>query len=237
MTDDQAIVDKTIFEKILWKKEKAPVPYETALETMQRRAAAIRAGEADELLWFLEHPRLYTAGTSARADDLINPEGLPTYEAGRGGQWTYHGPGQRIVYVMLDLQRRHGDTPARDLRAFVQSLEKWIMASLASLGIASRTECGRIGVWTDDPFTGQETKIAALGIRVSRWVSWHGISINVDPFLDDFSGIIPCGIRDYGVTSLSRFDPGLTMNDLDEALLAHFPSFFGAPAEAETSEN
>ncbi|GBQ98629.1 lipoyl(octanoyl) transferase LipB [Asaia lannensis] len=237
MSDDQAIAEKAFFEKILWKKEKDPVSYDTALETMQQRAASIHTGEAGELLWFLEHPRLYTAGTSAKAEDLINPDGLPTFEAGRGGQWTYHGPGQRIVYVMLDLQRAHGPTPARDLRSFVQSLEKWIMASLASLGIDSRTECGRIGVWTDDPITGLEAKIAAIGIRVSRWVSWHGISINLDPALDDFSGIIPCGIRDYGVTSISRFAPGLTMSDLDEALLRHWPQFFGAIPCADTSEN
>lgn len=228
MTDDQAIVHETIFEKISTKFEEELVSYETALETMQQRAAAIRTGEASELLWFLEHPRLYTAGTSAKETDLINPEGLPTFEAGRGGQWTYHGPGQRIIYTMLDLQQPHGPTPPRDLRAFVQSLERWIIASLAQLGIKSRTECGRIGVWTNDPITGDETKIAALGIRVSRWVSWHGVAINFDPDLEDFSGIVPCGIREFGVTSIRRFDRDLTMGDLDQALLTCWPQFFGA---------
>lgn len=237
MTDEQAIAEKAIFDKISWKREKELIPYELAFEAMQQRAAAIRAGEAGEILWFLEHPRLYTAGTSAKPADLINPDGLPTYDAGRGGQWTYHGPGQRIVYVMLDLQRDHGPTPARDLRAFVQSLERWVITSLARLGINGRTECGRIGVWVDDPLSGLETKIAAIGIRVSRWVSWHGISINFDPLLSDFDGIIPCGIREYGVTSVKRFDPDLTMEDLDEALLATWPQFFGATPVSVTSES
>lgn len=237
MTDEQAIAENAIFDKIFWKKEKEPVPYERAFAEMQNRAAAIRTGDAEERLWFLEHPRLYTAGTSAKPSDLLNPENLPTYDAGRGGQWTYHGPGQRIVYVMLDLHCSHGPTPPRDLRAFVQSLERWIIASLASLGVASRIECGRIGVWVDDPQTGLETKIAAIGIRVSRWVSWHGISINFDPRLSDFDGIIPCGIREYGVTSLKRFNPDLTMDDLDRALIATWPQFFGASPVCITSES
>jgi len=236
MTDEQAIAEKAISEKISWKREKGLVSYDDALSAMQERAAAIRRGECGELLWFLEHPRLYTAGTSAKPADLINPENLPTYEAGRGGQWTYHGPGQRIAYVMLDLMREHGPTPPRDLRAFVQSLERWIIASLSSLGISGRTECGRIGVWVNDPTTGDESKIAALGIRVSRWVSWHGIAINLDPDLADFDGIIPCGIREYGVTSIRRFDPDLTMDDLDQALLTQWPQFFGAAPVSLTSD-
>jgi len=236
MTHEQAIAETAIFDKISWKREKELISYEVALREMQNRAAAIRSGEAEERLWFLEHPRLYTAGTSAKPADLINPDDLPTFEAGRGGQWTYHGPGQRIVYVMLDLQRPHGPTPARDLRAFVQSLESWVIASLSSLGVTGRTECNRIGVWVDDPISGCETKIAAIGIRVSRWVSWHGISINLDPRLSDFDGIIPCGIREYGVTSLRRFDPTLTMEDLDNALLSHWGQFFGADPVSVTSE-
>lgn len=227
MTDGQAIAEKAIFEKISWKREKTPVPYDRALAVMQQRIEAIRAGETAEHLWFLEHPRLYTAGTSARAEDLVNPEGLPTFKAGRGGQWTYHGPGQRIVYVMLDLQKPHGPTKPRDLRSFVQGLERWIISALSRLGIAGRTEEGRIGVWVDDPLTGCEAKIAALGIRVSRWVSWHGISINLAPDLGDFDGIVPCGIREYGVTSIARFHPGMTMADLDDALLASWPDHFG----------
>ncbi|RUT25580.1 lipoate-protein ligase B [Asaia sp. W19] len=235
MSDEQAIAEKAIFKKISWKREKDLVSYDHALTAMQERAAAIRSGKAEELLWFLEHPRLYTAGTSAKADDLINPENLPTYDAGRGGQWTYHGPGQRIVYVMLDLQRAHGPTPPRDLRAFVQSLERWIIASLSMLGIKGRAECGRIGVWVDDPITGQETKIAALGIRLSRWVSWHGIAINLDPDLADFEGIIPCGIREYGVTSIRRFNPDLSMDALDHALLSTWAQFFGETPVSLTS--
>lgn len=237
MTDEQAIAEKAIFDKISWKREKDLIPYEMAFKAMQERAAAIRSGEAEERLWFLEHPRLYTAGTSAKPADLLNPDQLPTYDAGRGGQWTYHGPGQRIVYVMLDLQRSHGPTPARDLRAFVQSLERWVIVSLAQLGIKGRTECGRIGVWVNDPLSGLETKIAAIGIRVSRWVSWHGISINFDPRLSDFDGIIPCGLREFGVTSVTRFDPTLTMDDLDTALLATWPQFFGAAPVSVTSES
>ncbi|WP_438382137.1 lipoyl(octanoyl) transferase LipB [Asaia sp. BMEF1] len=237
MTDEQAIAEKAIFDKISWKKEKGLIPYELAFRAMQDRAASIRADKAEEHLWFLEHPRLYTAGTSAKPADLINPDQLPTYDAGRGGQWTYHGPGQRIVYVMLDLQRSHGPTPARDLRAFVQSLERWVIASLAQLGIEGRTECGRIGVWVNDPVSGLETKIAAIGIRVSRWVSWHGISINFDPRLSDFDGIIPCGIKEFGVSSVKRFNHDLTMEDLDEALLAIWPQFFGDSPVSITSES
>ncbi|GBR37841.1 lipoate-protein ligase B [Neoasaia chiangmaiensis NBRC 101099] len=209
------------------------MPYPRALSFMAAQAEAIRQSHAPEMLWFLEHPPLFTAGTSARSEDLTNPHGFDTFEAGRGGQWTYHGPGQRIVYVMLDLTRPHGDVPARDLRAFVQALERWIIRALALLGVHAETREGRIGVWVQDPVTGCEAKIAALGIRVSRWVSWHGVSINLDPVLTDFDGIVPCGIRDYGVTSLARFKPDISMPDLDHALLEAWQDVFASVPQEE----
>ncbi|AOX17047.1 lipoyl(octanoyl) transferase LipB [Kozakia baliensis] len=228
MHEPRAIVSDEIYDKILWEKSEKLIPYPEAIHFMEERKHAIRAESAAELLWFLEHPAVFTAGTSARDEDLINPHGFDTYNAGRGGQWTYHGPRQRVVYLMLDLQRPHGPTPPRDLRAFVQSLEQWIIASLMQLGIKGEVREGRVGVWVIDPPTGREAKIAALGIRISRWVSWHGVSINFNPDLSHFDGIVPCGIREFGVTSIQRFNPDLTMADLDAALLENWPTFFGA---------
>lgn len=223
-----------IFKEIMWERDNSLCSYPSAVERMQRLAQDIRDGKAQERIWLTEHPPLFTAGTSAKEEDLLNPQGYPTYDAGRGGQWTYHGPGQRLAYVMLDLTQQHGTVPPRDLRAYVKGLERWIIAVLASLGIESFTREGRIGVWCIDPHTGQEAKIAALGIRISRWVSWHGISLNVSPNLDDFSGIIPCGIRDYGVTSLARFDTTLTMSDVDHALHTQWERIFGVTAKTMT---
>lgn len=213
--------------KILWKKSPEPVSYPDALSEMQRLTAEIRSGEGSECVWLLQHPALFTAGTSARIEDLFNPNQYPTYDAGRGGQWTYHGPGQRIAYVMLDLTRPHGDLRPRDLRQYVNFLEEWIIQALALLGVRGERRCDRIGVWICDPETGVEEKIAAIGVRVSRWTSWHGIAINVDPDLNDFDGIVPCGIRGYGVTSLRKLGVNASMEDVDRALEKTWGLVFG----------
>ena len=233
MTDTRAMTQDTIYEEILWTSSPGLTPYPDALAFMEERARAIHQGTAAPLVWLVEHPPVFTAGTSAKDADLYNPHGYPTYDAGRGGQWTYHGPGQRLGYVMMDLTKPNGTVPPRDLRAFVAGLEGWMIDALARLGVTAFTREGRIGVWTVDPLSGLEAKIGALGIRVSRWVSWHGVSINVSPDLDDFDGIVPCGIREFGVTSLQRFDSSLTMKDLDDALAAAWPGRFGSnPQEA-----
>ena len=176
-------------------------PYPDALAAMQARVAAIRDGTADELVWLVEHPPLYTAGTSAKPEELTDPGRFPTFAAGRGGQWTYHGPGQRTAYVMLDLMRRHGTVPARDVRCYVKGLEEWLILALASFGVRGERRDGRIGIWVADA-PGGEAKIGAIGVRVTRWVSWHGVALNVAPDLSHFGGIVPCGIRQHGVTSL-----------------------------------
>ena len=204
-----------------WIIADAPVPYEAALADMDARAAAIRAGTAAERVWLLEHPPLFTAGTSADASELMNPEGFPVFDAGRGGRYTYHGPGQRVGYLNLDLAAR-----GKDIRRFVHSLEGWMIDALADLGVAARREPGRIGIWTG---TGtEEAKIGAIGVRVKRWVTLHGFSINVAPDLAHFGGIVPCGIADYGVTSLEKLGTGAAMADLDAALEKHFPAFLAA---------
>jgi lipoyl(octanoyl) transferase len=206
-------------------------PYPQALATMQDRVAAIQAGAAPELVWLLQHPPLYTAGTSANPADLTTPDHLPVFSTGRGGQWTYHGPGQRIAYVMLDLSRRHGAVPARDIRCFVNGLEEWLIRTLARFGIAGQRRPGRIGIWIVDP-SGQETKIAAIGVRVSRWVSCHGIALNVAPNLEHYSGIVPCGIREHGVTSLHALGVPATLEQVDTALRAAWTEVFGSPTTA-----
>ena len=209
-----------------WRVAGFPVPYPDAIADMQARIAAVRAGAQAECVWLLEHPPLYTAGTSARPADLLAPDRFPTYDAGRGGKWTYHGPGQRVAYVMLDLDRPHGSVAARDLHAYVNGLERWLIATLASFGIQGEIRCGRIGVWVADPATGREAKIAAIGVRVTRWVSWHGISLNVNPALDHFAGIIPCGIAEHGVTSLHALGALVSMNEVDVALRAAWKNIF-----------
>jgi lipoyl(octanoyl) transferase len=214
-----------------WKISSGFTPYPDALELMEARVNAIVAGQADELIWLLEHPPLYTAGTSAKAHDLIDPDRFPVYEAKRGGQYTYHGPGQRVVYVMLDLNKR-----GRDLRQFVQHLEAWVIQTLASFNITGHVRAGRVGVWVERPDKPRmangdlaEDKIAAVGIRLRKWVSFHGISINVDPELAHFSGIVPCGIAEHGVTSLIDLGLPVTMDDLDVALRATFNTVFKEP--------
>jgi lipoyl(octanoyl) transferase len=207
-------------------------PYAATLAAMEARAAAIAAGEADEAVWLLEHPPLYTAGTSAKREDLTEPDRFPVFVAGRGGQYTYHGPGQRVVYVMLDVGKR-----GRDVRCFVRDLERWVIATLAEFGVKGEIRDGRVGVWVARPDkpplpdgTPREDKIAAIGIRLRRWVSFHGISINVEPDLSHFDGIVPCGIRGHGVTSLVDLGLPVTMADLDVALRATFDAAMTAPS-------
>lgn len=201
-----------------WKIDREPVPYPDALDAMAERAEAIRSGSAAELVWLLEHPPLYTAGTSADPAELFNPQGFPVYEAGRGGRYTYHGPGQRVGYVMLDLNRR-----GRDVRHFVHSLEGWLIAALARLGVAARREKGRIGIWVDHD--GTEAKVGAIGVRVRRWVTMHGFSINVSPELSHYSGIVPCGIAEFPVTSLTELGVADGQDRLDAALRQELDQF------------
>lgn len=201
-----------------WRVSEGLTPYAEALGQMEARAAAIRAGAANELVWLLEHPPLFTAGTSAAEEELINPMNFPVHDAGRGGRYTYHGPGQRVGYLMLDLDRR-----GRDIRRFVHSLESWLITALDRLGVAARREPGRIGLWVGQG--AEEAKIAAIGVRVKRWVTLHGFSVNVAPDLSHFTGIVPCGIREFGVTSLAALGRNAGMADLDDALAAHFPPF------------
>ncbi len=214
------------FPDIEWRISDGLVPYADALAFMDERAAAIRAGSARECVWLLEHPPLFTAGTSSDPAELINPLGFPVHEAGRGGRYTYHGPGQRVGYVMLDLDRR-----GRDIRRLVHSLEGWIIAALADLGVAAHRAPDRIGIWVG---AGPgEAKIAALGLRVKRWVTLHGFSINVSPDLSHFGGIVPCGIAEFGVTSLAALGKEMAMTRVDAALKRHFPSFVSVLVESD----
>lgn len=197
-------------------------PYEVALDAMERRAAAVADGAAAERVWLVEHPALYTAGTSAREADLLEPLRLPVFRTGRGGQFTYHGPGQRVAYVMLDLSRR-----TRDLRAFVAALEDWLIDTLWRFHLRGERRQDRVGVWVRRPERGGEDKVAAIGIRVRRWVTFHGIALNVDPDLGHYAGIVPCGVREHGVTSLVDLGLPVTLPDADAALRASFEAIFG----------
>lgn len=214
-------------EPVGWAVSRGLVDYPQALAAMEARAAAIAAGTAGELVWLLEHPPLYTAGTSARAGDLVAPDRFPVFDAGRGGQYTYHGPGQRVAYLMLDLSRR-----GRDLRAFVGAVERWIIEALDAFNVRGEVRPGRVGVWVDRTQSGgplREDKIAAIGLRVRRWVSFHGISLNVEPDLSHFGGIVPCGIAEPGLGVTSLVDLGLpvTMDEADAALRSAFVARFG----------
>lgn len=203
------------------RRETSPVPYRAALDEMTARNAAIAAEEAGELVWLLEHPPVYTAGTSAAAGELLDPR-FEVVEAGRGGRYTYHGPGQRVGYVLLDLRRR-----ARDVRGFVHALEGWVITTLADFGIEAFRREGRIGIWTFEK-DGSEAKIGAIGVRIRRWVTMHGFSVNLDPDLSHFTGIVPCGIEEYGVTSLARLGVKVDQEGWDRALLGHAGAFFAA---------
>jgi lipoyl(octanoyl) transferase len=211
-----------------WRVSPGLTAYPEALAEMEARAAAIRAGEARELVWLLEHPPLYTAGTSADAAELFNPEGFPVFAAGRGGRYTYHGPGQRVGYVLMDLDRR-----GRDVRNFVHSLEGWVIDTLAELGVEARRAPGRIGIWVDKD--GTEAKVGALGLRVRRWVTMHGFSVNLCPALSHFSGIVPCGIADFPVTSLEEMGLAASQPRFDLALRRGLKAFlFSLEGERST---
>ncbi|NWE52063.1 lipoyl(octanoyl) transferase LipB [Brevundimonas sp. P7753] len=213
-----------------WAVSTGYVDYEPAVAAMEARVAAIAAGEAEEVVWLLEHPPLYTAGVSAKDDDLLAPDRFPVHRTGRGGQFTYHGPGQRVAYVMLDLNKR-----GKDVRAFVHGLEDWIIGALDQFGVEAGMREGRVGVWVERKGAGwsREDKIAAIGVKVRKWVSFHGISLNVEPELDHFGGIVPCGITEHGVTSLVDLGVLATMDEADGALKASFQRVFGP---VETSE-
>ncbi len=218
-----------------WLISDRTVPYEEALATMEARVADIRAGRAPELVWLLEHPPLYTAGTSSRDIDLLEPARFPVHVAGRGGQYTYHGPGQRVAYVMLDLRRRR-----QDVRRFVSDLEEWTIRTLARFNVAAERRAGRVGVWVGRPDkpalpdgSPREDKIAAIGVRIRHWVSFHGISINVEPDLSHYAGIVPCGIAGHGVTSLVDLGLPMTLADLDVALAETFMEVFGVLPDKE----
>jgi lipoyl(octanoyl) transferase len=205
-------------DEIEWRVSEVPVPYDQALRFMEERAAAIREGSKGECIWLLEHPPLFTAGTSADPSELSNPLDLPVYEAGRGGRYTYHGPGQRVGYVMLDLEKR-----GKDVRRFVHSLEGWMIDALGELEVSAHRAPGRIGIWVGEG--SGEAKIGALGVRVKRWVTLHGFAINVAPDLSHFGGIVPCGISDFGVTSLAQLGKQMPLTGVDAALKRSFLSF------------
>jgi lipoyl(octanoyl) transferase len=214
----------TLTGPVEWRIAKALVPYDAAIAEMEARVAAIHAGTARELVWLVEHPPLYTAGTSANAADLIEPSRLPVFKTGRGGQYTYHGPGQRVAYVMLDLTRR-----GRDVGCHVWRLEEWMIRALARFGIEGERREGRVGVWVAR--NGREDKIGAIGVRVRHWVTYHGLALNVDPDLANYAGIVPCGISGHGVTSLAALGVKATIHDVDSALRDTFDDVFASAPE------
>src|SRR5271169_1226092 len=207
---------------IEWRIDRNPVDYGPAVAEMEARVAAIRADTEPELVWLVEHPALYTAGTSAREEDLLDPHYLPVHRTGRGGRYTHHGPGQRIAYVMLDLDRRD-----RDVRCHVHRLEEWMIRTLARFGVNGERRAGRVGIWVVRP-DGGEDKVAAIGVRVRRWVTYHGVALNLDPELDHYRGIVPCGIAEHGVTSLAALGVGATMEEVDTVLRGTFAEVFAA---------
>jgi lipoyl(octanoyl) transferase len=214
-----------------WAVSPGRIPYPEAVAAMEARASAIAAGEAHELVWLLEHPPLYTAGVSSKPGELLAPDRFPVFATGRGGKYTYHGPGQRVAYVMLDLTRRR-----RDVRAFVAALEAWVIGALARFNVEAEARPGRVGVWVDRKTPGlpvSEEKIAAIGVKLRKWVSFHGISLNVEPDLSHFGGIVPCGITEHGVTSLVALGRPATMAEADEALRQSFTEVFGPVEEGE----
>jgi lipoyl(octanoyl) transferase len=215
------MMDDFLTDSVEWRAEKAQIPYRHALEQMENRNRAIAEGEASELVWMLEHPPVYTAGTSADGAELLDPR-FEVVEAGRGGRYTYHGPGQRIGYVMLDLKER-----GRDVRCFVHSLEGWVIATLGDLGVECWRSEGRIGIWTRD-IDGRDAKIGAIGVRVRRWVTMHGFSVNLDPDLSHFTGIVPCGIEEFGVTSMARLGHVTAPEAFEEALKRRAGDFLAA---------
>ncbi len=221
---------ETVIERsVEWLRSPDPLPYPETVAAMEARVAAIREGREAEAVWLLEHPPIYTAGTSARSSDLLEGGRFPVYRTGRGGQYTYHGPGQRVAYAMMDLKPRRGD-----IRAYVRNLEAWVIASLGTLGVQAARREGRVGIWVPRG-PGRDDKIAAIGVRVRRWVTYHGISVNHCPNLSHYAGIVPCGIRDHGVTSLADLGNGASMDDLDNALREAFETVFGVATQDAAS--
>jgi lipoyl(octanoyl) transferase len=218
-----------MIDDVEWRVSRGLTDYEAAVADMEARADAIRAGAAAERIWLLQHAPLYTAGTSADSSELIDPR-FPVHKTGRGGRYTYHGPGQRVGYVQLDLNAR-----GRDVRCFVHALEQWVIGALATLGVAARAVDGRVGIWVDTPRG--EAKIGAIGVRVRRWVTLHGFSVNVDPDLDHFAGIVPCGLSEFPVASLASIGNNASLDALDSALQATFPGFLAALAKACGKKN
>jgi len=215
-------------DAVEWRIADALIPYDAAVSTMEARVAAIHAGTQRELVWFVEHPPLYTAGTSANAADLIEPGRLPVFRTGRGGQYTYHGPGQRVAYVMLDLTK-HG----RDVGCHVWRLEEWTIRTLARFGVKGERREGRVGIWIDRD-SGRDDKIGAIGVRVRHWITYHGLALNVDPDLANYAGIVPCGISGHGVISLAALGVKATMGDVDAALRATFDDVFATVPACRT---
>ena len=227
----EALYGRTDGEAAGWAVSRSAVSYPEAVAAMEARAAAIAEGRAGELIWLLEHPPLYTAGVSAKPADLIDPDRFPVFESGRGGQFTYHGPGQRVAYVMLDLTKRR-----RDVRAFVAALEAWVIGALDAFNVTGLVREGRVGVWVERRSPGvpaREDKIAAIGVKLRKWVSFHGVSLNVEPDLGHFGGIVPCGVTEHGVTSLVDLGLPVTMDETDAALKASFQRVFGAVEDAD----
>jgi lipoyl(octanoyl) transferase len=222
---------KNVSDTIEWEKGHDMIPYEDAVAYMENRARLIATHTAKEKVWLLEHPSLYSAGTSANETDLIDPDKFPVFHSGRGGQYTYHGPGQRVAYVMLDLRKR-----GRDVSAFVRNLEQWIINTLLVFDITAERRSGRVGVWVIQE-NGTEEKIAAIGVRLKKWISFHGISINLNPDLSHFEGIVPCGIQDFGVTSLHKLGKKISMVELDEALKSNFEIIFGPTTPSKNLNN
>jgi lipoyl(octanoyl) transferase len=220
ITEPQCRSDIFSDAPVRWRVSQGLTPYPQAHDYMKETALSIATDGAPEEVWLLEHPPLYTAGTSAQESDLVEPDRFKVFQTGRGGQYTYHGPGQRVAYVMLDLRKR-----GRDVAAFVRTLEQWVIDSLAEFGVSAERRCGRVGVWVMRE-NGREEKIAAIGVRLKKWVSFHGISINVSPDLNHFGGIVPCGITEHGVTSLSDLGITATLSDLDEVLNNNFQRLF-----------
>lgn len=217
------------FSPIFLQKSKKIVSYPDALHHMQKYTHHIYEKKQPECLWFLEHPPLYTAGSSAKEHDLINPQHYPTFYTNRGGQWTYHGPGQRIIYIMMDLREDHQAFPPRDIHAFINAIEDWIILALKQFHIQAEKRKDRIGLWVVDPVTQKEEKIAALGIKLSRWISWHGIALNVSPNLENYSGIIPCGLPEYSVTSMQKLGFHCSLDEVDHILCQQWKQIFPHP--------
>ena len=210
-----------------WKTTNSLVPYKGSVEAMEQRVAAIRTGAARELVWLLEHPAIYTRGTSANEDELLRTPRFPVFDTGRGGRYTYHGPGQRVIYIMLDLSLR-----GSDVRSYVSGLEQWLIDTLADFGLNAERRPGRVGIWMPRK-GGSDLKIGAIGVRVRRWVSFHGVSLNVEPDLEHYSDIVPCGVRDQGITSIADLGLTLKMSEIDSALRHNFEKQFGATVEVE----